>query len=400
MEGKYLFLFGNTPQLGLKELESFFTNCKISIENLEQFSLYALVNTSRVNFQDVLNQLGCTVKIARVLGDDYDEAGLEEAIYQELKKVQQKVVFGISSPDKSISQQGLLVLKAKVKGKLSLIKKGIRFIDSPGERDLSSVVIAKEKVSEFLIFGRENKFLLAKTIAVQNYEYWSKADFGRPFADPRSGMLPPKIARAMVNLSQKSPCNTKENRTLLDPFCGMGTILQEGLANGFATVGNDFSPDVIKRTQKNLEWYEKEFKPEKNFSLFTADAVHLSQLPLPEIDCIVTEGYMGPTLEIDQEEVFTSGRKEKLNTEKLKNIYKGLEKLYIGSLREWKKVLKKDGKVVIIFPSFHLPKFTLKPEKIIDKISNLGYSISYGPLEYSRPGASIIRNIYLLNNLP
>src|SRR3990167_7500339 len=127
MEEYYLFLFGNTPQLASKELESFFINWKIEA-SVEHFSLYALVKASALDYSAVLNQLGGTVKIALVLGDDYNLNKLQESIFRELNNSKQKVVFGISAPDKSISQQSLHVLKSELKRKLALTKKGVRFI--------------------------------------------------------------------------------------------------------------------------------------------------------------------------------------------------------------------------------------------------------------------------------
>jgi len=83
-----------------------------------------------------------------------------------------------------------------------------------------------------------------------SFERFFERDFGRPAADAKSGMLPPKLARMMVNLASAS-----KNETLLDAFCGSGTILTEAATLGFAKlIGSDISERAVSDTQKNSDW--------------------------------------------------------------------------------------------------------------------------------------------------
>ena len=61
--------------------------------------------------------------------------------------------------------------------------------------------------------------------------------------------MPPRLARMMVNLSA---CTA--GKTLLDPFCGVGTILQEALLEKAMVVGMDVNPWCVKAATENLEW--------------------------------------------------------------------------------------------------------------------------------------------------
>jgi len=69
---------------------------------------------------------------------------------------------------------------------------------------------------EHVLMGVEGKLMIGQTEAVQPYKQWSARDFGRPARDPKSGMLPPKLARLMINLSGVDP----KGKTILDrlPF--------------------------------------------------------------------------------------------------------------------------------------------------------------------------------------
>ena len=87
-------------------------------------------------------------------------------------------------------------------------------------------------------------------MAVQPFEEFGARDYARPSRDDLSGMLPPKLAKIMINLAQ-----AKENSLILDTFCGSGTILQEALIMGYLNlIGFDSSPKAIKDSQANLEW--------------------------------------------------------------------------------------------------------------------------------------------------
>src|SRR5579872_1873536 len=60
-------------------------------------------------------------------------------------------------------------------------------------------------------------------------------DMGRPYQDPTL-TLSPRIARTLVSI-----CGLKKGATVLDPFCGIGTILQEALVLGLNVVGVEIS---------------------------------------------------------------------------------------------------------------------------------------------------------------
>jgi tRNA (guanine10-N2)-dimethyltransferase len=159
-------------------------------------------------------------------------------------------------------------------------------------------------------------------------------------------MLPPKVARMMVNIAGIG--------TILDPFCGVGTILAEAFTVGDKIIGADINPKQIEKTRKNLDWLGAKYQ------LFISDARKISQeLPPNSLDAIVTEPYLGP------------------------DEHQKLEKLYQDSLADWKKILKPGGKVVIALPF------------AVDKAKIMGYSLSAGPFPYFRPQAKIKRNIYV-----
>jgi tRNA G10 N-methylase Trm11 len=139
----------------------------------------------------------------------------------------------------------------------------------------------------------------------------------------------------MINLSR-----AKINNTILDPFCGSGTILTESLLMGYKDIiGSDISEKAINDTRKNIEWVKKNYGLGiKNYALYNKDVLELSKFIKPNsIDAIITEPYLGP-------------QRGKIDIRKAR---KELEKLYSKSLVEFTKVLKLDGRVVMVWPIFH-----------------------------------------------
>ncbi len=70
----------------------------------------------------------------------------------------------------------------------------------------------------------------------------------RPYYRP--GTLTPEISRIFVNLSR-----VREGEVLLDPFCGVGSILLEACDLGVKTVGSDISLGSVEGAARNLKRY-------------------------------------------------------------------------------------------------------------------------------------------------
>lgn len=294
-----------------------------------------------------------------------------------------KFSFGFSAyskqdklKDKNFIKRMAMDFKKKLK------KAGInsRWVVSK-ERNLSSAAVGENKlfmpegIELNIIDGSESAALplargrghdgagriyIGETAAVQDYEKYSELDYGRPARDARAGMLPIKLAKIMVNLSGK-----EAERTLLDPFCGSGTILQEALFLGYKKIiGSDFSKAAIANTEKNIEWLKKKY-PEavlgKDLSLINISAEKLGGvIKKQSIDAIVTEPYLGPPVRagvpLD-----------------LQGIVKNLSKVYIKAFRQFKEVLKSGGVAVMVFPIFKAEDGFYKFMQIFREIEELGF---------------------------
>lgn len=387
-----LFVLGRTPDLSILELETFYSSVRRISEHI------ALIEDGNesVPYHALFEQLGGCIKVAVVVGEEQSITPTILASY--IRRGNKKsITFGISSYDDTFPiSETLLQL---VKRELEQTKVHIRFIVPQTGNDLTSVVIVKQKVDEWIIVKSNQDYVIARTVGVQSFESWNHRDFGRPFADAKSGMLPPKVARMIVNIagSQFIVHSTQKN-TMLDPFCGMGTIVTEALLMGWKVIGSDQSVVSVDKAKKNIAWVmNNENMGGNDWKLFVSDATHISEhLEKQSIDAIVTEPFMGsarvsgnyPIIQLSNSQI-----------NEIRNIIKGLEKLYIGCLKDWHSVLKYGGKVVIALPEYAIGRQLFFVKKVIDKCENLGYTVLAGPIEYSRPQAIVRRKFFVFQKI-
>ncbi len=323
-----------------------------------------------------------------------------------------KFSFGISLYGQKSHTFSLASLHKEVKSSLSETGVSSEFILAEGQ-ELSSVQLDKyhlvgEKGAELVLIYSRDSLIIGLTKAVQPYQEWSKVDYGRPFRDPKSGMLPPKVARMMVHVglgAYFSYPRKDEAPLVFDPFCGSGTILTESMRLGCRAGGSDNSEKAVHDTAENVKWlinssdYYKveenamnQFLPYKEFrtnsplqvNIFQSDSAHIDKfMPQGSVNMIVTEPYLGPAFH----EAPTPG--------KIDRIIKGLEKLYIGSLKAFHSVLEEKGVAVIAEPEYFMHGKSYKVG-IIDNCERFGYTSVRQPILYKRENALVGRRIGVL----
>jgi tRNA G10 N-methylase Trm11 len=364
----YLFILGRTPDLAFAELQTF-------LPDVTRISEGVATSSHTVPIE----KLGGTIKIAEIIGT------VRSVAPETLTPYIDSQTFGLSYYGGN--QKPTRTLLEGIKTMLAGSGRHVRFVEARGGSDLSSVVIQKQHVQEYVIVKKQDDYVVGKTTEVQPFEEW---DYGRPYADPKAGMLPPKVSRMAVNIADRFRDSGRvlAQKTLLDPFCGMGTILSEALVMGWNVVGGDQSEEILAKTRKNLLWLVQKYSDlGVTYRLHVSDAVHISgAVDRGTVDAIVTEPFMGAA-----QRALPGGR----DIDKVKNTIKGLEKLYIGCLRDWRNLLKAEGVVMMALPMYAVNGKFFFVKKVIDMCETLGYTIVTGPIEYSRPQAIVKRVFYL-----
>jgi tRNA G10 N-methylase Trm11 len=293
---KTLFVLGRQPKIGLAELESLYGPDRLTAVG----SSLASIDDSpeKVNFI----RLGGTIKLCRILAEfKTDQSPLEsrlrQYIVEELLALHYaKVNFGLSTHENtSLGSNQLkrlgLSIKQELKNKYAQPSRLI--ISQSNTLNAAQIIhngLAGSKGYEFVVAETNSSTIIAATVQVQDIDSYSLRDYGRPRRDMRIGMLPPKLAQIIINLSVGN--NEKRNLILLDPFCGTGVILQEGILAGFGVYGSDLNPQMIEYTSDNLKWLiEKYGLTSSKVKVELADAT--SHQWNGSFDALASEVYLG-----------------------------------------------------------------------------------------------------------
>ncbi|MFZ1720948.1 MAG: DNA methyltransferase [Microgenomates group bacterium] len=370
---RYFFVLGNHPDLSFAEIEQMLPTHECTKERH-----VAQVLGEELNVDSLQALLGGTVKILKATFqcEDVDDDTLQRLLTDHLLTKEGKIIFGLAEH----GRDHLPTLDAMaVKKALRKEKRSVRFIDGSRYGLSAAILCNEDDVIEVGVVQTSEGTWITETLTVQDINDWTKQDRHKPYADRKKGMLPPKLARMMVNIALGP--NPAPDSLVLDPFCGSGTILMATATRNTDSIGSDLDLDAVIGSKKNLQWFKEEYGSNAHVEIFKQDATHLKLNTDTPISHIITEPFLG---------------KPKPSARALSNIFKGLEKLYLGAFKHWTKHLKAGAKVVIVFPrvretSDH-PAYSL--EKIVDKLRILGYTTESDPLHYARPDAIIERSIY------
>jgi tRNA G10 N-methylase Trm11 len=360
-----LFISGKNWKLSLAELTAYLKSREIKFD-VEFFSKEFFTFTFENGFNaSTMPDLGGTIKVGEkktsISTEIIKEAFLEKnkkaqskiietlassSLVEEMNKFAEKLFFGVSvyctensfRPFSGIIQR---FVGSAIKDELKGFGKKSKFMGFSKDRkaaQLSHVEVLKKNLVEnksevLLCIGREETWV-AQTVAVHNPFEFQKRDVYKPVQRKIFGM-PPRIARIMVNLSSCAP-----GKVLLDPFCGVGTVLQEALMEGANVVGVDVNPWCVKASNENLEWIKREYSLENaEFRVLQGDVGKLAEkVGQDTVDCIVTEPDLGPALR----QVPTGPYAQK--------IIEKLTPLFFGLAEQTYRVLKENGRLVLVTP--------------------------------------------------
>jgi len=201
---------------------------------------------------------------------------------------------------------------------------------------------------------------LGITSGVHDPFEFQKRDVGKP-NQRKIFAIPPRLARIMVNHSGCTP-----GKVLIDPFCGVGTILQEALLSKAQVIGVDASRWCVEAATENLEWLREEYAIRgREFRVLKGDALKLRSIVGLDIDCIATEPDLGPALK----DIPTAAYARK--------IVEKLTPLYFGFLKEAHGILGKDGRLVIVTPCLRTRSGKPIAMHIEKKAEEVGFKIIY-----------------------
>lgn len=395
LPAKFWFVLGRETLIAAAELRA--------VLNLSEINIMSGILIAPTNHPpiELIKQLGGTIKIAKEMVRSITEEELKKLIIEELsrrngrdpdspsgKKVEGKINFGLSFyASAKIEVKEIKNLGLQIKKSLKTQGYSVRYVENK-EAALSSVTVEKNGLTgrgrEFLILKDGQKLSLAKTEAVQPFEEFGARDFGRPGRNDVSGMLPPKLAMIMINLAQ-----APKDGTLLDPFCGSGTIISESLLLGYKNIiGSDITEKSVADTKLNIDWTGQRYGLKTDeLKIFQSDIKDIGgRIANQSIDAIVTEPYLGAPLKGSESRQILQSQANELRA------------LYIEAFKQFCSLLKPAGAVVFIIPRFKFKNdwITIDCKKDIELLGfkHISFLEQYPHLLYARPNQRVGREIW------
>lgn len=301
---QYAFQLGREPLLSIAEITSV---CQMfGIHEIPQPLVHDIVTSEldEASAERIFDKLGGSIKLGIVRKElsrndflsDPIAAITTESFLQACVGKETSVAFALSvfgdAPEgfsKRMKQVGLTYKK-----RLKETYAHVRYVVS-NEKTISSVTVKRNKllrgIDLWIVFSGD-RVLLIQTIAVQDYREFARHDYSRPTADAVAGMLPPKLARMMVNLS-----GVDEHVMLADVCVGSGTVLQEAALLGVKKLfGSDIDPRAVANTKTNLAWLANTYNLRFSLATETMPVAGLQSSSLKDVTHVVSEIDLGPPL--------------------------------------------------------------------------------------------------------
>jgi tRNA G10 N-methylase Trm11 len=355
---KQVFILGRNPKLSRQEILSYLEARAINFsEVLFEDNILVLEVSLLVNIQE----FGGTIRSGAVEFEGAREEFEEYIIDNEIIPSDKFSYSIFGNGDYEILQD-----KFKLEKKRAVLKHGRRKIRFQGGENVNL------PNSDFSLFYHLSDNRVYFGIINQEYDYSELKirDMEKPIRREHLA-ISPRLAKILINLS-----GAKTGQNLLDPFCGIGGILMEGIIKGLNVTGIDSDKQAVADARKNIEWLLSKFKINVRYTLINQNS---ASTPDKQFDAIATETPLGELL------------KKKPSDKEAQKIIEDFERKIIPVLKRFKQVKRGGGRVAITFPVVR--KFKVNKERIVREC---GLRVVIEPIEEFRPKQFISREILVL----
>lgn len=407
-----LLILGRQPALGLAELESLYGDGKIRAVG----NKVAVVDVDPCLL--AFDRLGGSLKFCKIL------TTLDTTKWKEIEKFlvqvspghsqqmpEGKMRLGLSAIDMPVDVRQLSASALTIKKAIKKTGRNVRVIPNKS-LELNSAQVLHNQLTgetgwELVLIRDGGKTIVAQTVKVQDIESYARRDRERPKRDARVGMLPPKLAQIIINLASGGlPEDKLQNicdipagqpiprkllgKTVFDPFCGTGVILQEALLMGYGACGSDLEQRMVDYSDSNInEWVKSNYSVDvSNVRLEKADAT--SAQWTFNFDFVASETYLGRP--------FTTTPSPEILSQTISDCNLIIKKF----LKNIHGQIKPDTRLCLAVPAWQMKPDEFKSLPLIDQISDLGYNrvsfehLGNEDLVYYRPDQIVARQLLVI----
>lgn len=378
-----LLILGRQPALGLAELESLYGADKL--EPIGEHAVIVDVDPCLLAF----DRLGGSIKFCKLLTtlDTVHWRAIEKFLIDVAPGHSQtmpegKMLLGLSNIGFDVGIRQLEATGLSIKKAIRKTGRSVRLVPNKTDELNAAQVIHNNLTGsngwELNLIKDGQRTVIAQTIKVQDIEAYTARDRERPKRDSKVGMLPPKLAQIIINLSVgqlaqdklESICDIPADQeiprpfldqTVLDPFCGTGVILQEASLMGYHVYGTDLEPRMIDYSKQNLDWLANNWRMSEASTRFeTVDATN-AKWDAP-VDFVASELYLGRP--------FTSKPTPEILAQNISDCNLIIKKF----LKNIHSQLTPSTRLCLAVPAWQTRQNEFKHLPLIDQIEDLGYN--------------------------
>jgi len=380
------------------EVEAYFTNLNLNYRVVGRVGRCLILEADEISPQ-IWSGLAGVYKVAEVFAEAGEAEGLNLNLLAESASDKMKWAVSTYSDTRDSAEEFAEALQQSLKEtlkawgvrKTKMLRGDLQKVGSSWEYEVFSDRLQEERVVEegFEVLAvRHKNWLIGRTIAVVDHLGYRRRDLERPIQDPKITM-PPKLARILVNLT-----GCKRGETLLDPFCGLGTILGEAAMCGVNVIGVDTDANRVEGARKNLRWLLEEYRiKDVKVEVYVGYAERLHKILRGRVvDGVATEPILLPPL------------KQPPTDQEAERMLEKASETYYRSLPSISKRLKPEGKAAIVVPCIKTKRGRIVSFDIAEEAAKVGlrlyhlHSVENFPILIEDPTQRVMRGVYLFKN--
>jgi len=269
----------------------------------------------------------CAPLTSKVSSTSDDLSGLVDLVTSYLDE---KSNFSLSGYDIGEDDYEDLV-RALLDGVRAAGLKKVRLLRPQDNELISERVLAREAL-DVVAFPYHDGFGLGPTVWVPDSASMRQRGTRKP--TPHSDIaLSPRLARTLVNLADLRP-----GQTVLDPFCGSGTILIEAYGKSLRCLGLDSRASRVQEARENIRWSIGGVT-DRGYDVRKGDARELTRmLRGSKVDAIVTEPLLLPRLDA------------RPKTSTAQALVEEAAQVYNDALASMADSIQSEGRIVVVVP--------------------------------------------------
>lgn len=318
---KYFFILGRNPELSRAELYLYLEARRVVLKEVH-FKENLLVLDLPCEFPFDVQKFGGILGLGRIREFDEKKELVDFLSKEEFVEADKFTYSIIGNVDSSFFSEKFK--KDKKKAQIRNFGKRLK-LQSGEDAYMPSVDF---EIFAFFIGKKIFLGLVEQKFSPKDVE---KRDMKKP--ERRESLaISPRLARILVNLS-----GAKEGDLILDPFCGVGGIVQEAVLIGINCVGIDKDSEAIYGAKENLSWLKRNYPFNSRYEFLNANSLNAQN---KQYAAIVAESSLGELL------------KKKLINKQAQKYLEEFKQGIVPLLRRFKEIKKRDAKIAITFPCF------------------------------------------------